>query len=115
MSWELTRFKEGEKKFVLSGQGMRLYGEVWRGAMKGDAFWGLKALMIPSCRENLIHGPWKIVVPRQVGASKNTGQDRRFVEFVSDKGPGFMLRFSSYVPPEVIAALREAFRGRQRS
>lgn len=111
MSWQVYRLKEGEKKFILVGCGYRLSGEVWRGAMKGDVFWGLKALESPVLASRLLRR-WRVAAPRRFASEDNTGLSRKYVEFLPLAfGASFALRFAEYVPSELLRDLKVAFGG----
>ena len=111
-SWQVVKLKEGEAGFQLVGDGQRFHGRVHQGLMKGDTFWGLKALEYPACRERVIHA-WEIKVPRVYGGQyDNTGAGRKFLCFFAPGAPSFTLRFEEYVTPLLLSALREAYSGR---
>ena len=111
-AWQVNRHKYGEKAFVLVGMGMTLRGEVWRGAMKDDTYYGIKALEHPQARERVVHN-WTSPLRRQVGATVNTGADRRFVILEAPDAAQVVLRFDQTVPAELIRDIRVAFAGPQ--
>jgi hypothetical protein len=110
--WQVNRHKYGEKAFILVGMGMMLRGEVWRGAMRDDTFWGIKALEHPQARERVVHN-WTSPLRRQVGTVPNTGTDRRFVFLEAPDAAQVVLRFDQTIPTELIRDIRIAFAGPQ--
>lgn len=110
--WQVNRHKYDEKIFVLVGMGVTLRGEVWRGAMRDDCYWGIKALEHPQARERVVHN-WTSPMRRQVGAVPNTGSDRRFVFLEAPDAAQVVLRFDKPVPTELIRDIRIAFAGPQ--
>lgn len=112
MNWQVNRHKYGEKVFVLVGLGMTLRGEVWRGAMRDDTYWGIKALELPQARERVIHN-WTSPLRRLVDTAPNTGADRRFVFLEAPDAAQVVLRFDKPVPMELIRDLRISFAGPQ--
>lgn len=111
-TWQVNRHKYGEKAFVLVGMGMMLRGEVWRGSMKDDVYFGVKALEHPQARERVIHN-WTSPLRRQVGTVPNTGADRRFVILEAPDAAQVVLRFDQTIPTELIRDIRIAFAGPQ--
>jgi hypothetical protein len=111
-AWQVNRHKYGEKAFILVGMGMMLRGEVWRGAMTSDVYYGIKALEHPQARERVVHN-WTSPMRRQVGTVPNTGADRRFVFLEAPDAAQVVLRFDKPVPTELIRDFRIAFAGPQ--
>ena len=111
-AWQVNRHKYGEKVFVLVGMGMTLRGEVWRGSMKGDTFWGIKALEHPQARERVVHN-WKSPHRHKIGTVLNSGTERRFVVLEAPDAAQVVLRFDKPVPTELIRDFRIAFAGPQ--
>lgn len=111
-AWQVNRHKYGEKAFVLVGMGMMLRGEVWRGSMKDDVYFGIKALEHPQARERVVHN-WTSPLRRRVGAVPNTGADRRFVILEAPDAAQVVLRFDQTIPTELIRDIRIAFAGPQ--
>lgn len=111
MSWEVLRLKRNERAFIIRGHGFVLHGEVWRGAMKGDVYWGLKALESPTLAAWL-RQRWRVAAPRRFASEDNTGVNRKYIEFEPlASGAPFALRFQEYVPTELLQSLRAAFGG----
>lgn len=107
--WQVFKHHEGERRFLLVGYGMRISGEVWRGAMRNDTFWGVKGLEHPQARQRVLNN-WKVVRRRKIDGV-SVEEAGRLVFLESPRSAQVVLRFSQTVPSELLAALREAFEG----
>lgn len=107
--WQVFKHHEGERRFLLVGYGMRISGEVWRGAMKNDVFWGIKGLEHPQARQRVLNN-WRVVRRRKIGGV-SVEEAGRLVFLESPRSAQVVLRFSQTVPSELLVALREAFEG----
>ena len=108
-AWQVFRHKYGEKRFSLVGMGMTLVGEVWRGAMKDDIYFGIKGLEHPQARQRVLNN-WRVVRRRKIDGV-SVEEAGRLVFLESPRSAQVVLRFSQTVPSELLAALREAFEG----
>lgn len=115
-NWQLLRLQEGDKSFSFRSSIGEFHGRVYQGAMKGDVYWGLKALVpeLWACRERVVYD-WEIRVPKLRGSEKNTGIGRRLLNFWSQSAAPFALLFEEYVPPELISDLERAYGFRVRN
>lgn len=112
MAWTLFKLKPGEKRFIVVGHGYRLHGYLYQGPMKGDVFWGLKALESGHPARAKVLRRWTVEIPRKFGGAehKNTGRDRKWLVFHSGAAASFVLRFEETIPDELVRDLRIAFR-----
>jgi len=107
--WVVFNLALGRKHFILASAGVTYHGEVWQGAMKGEIFWGLKALQYGAHAQAKIRNPWKVSTPMRLSALANTGANRHFIRLERARGGAVVLRFQEIVTADLVSALRDAF------
>lgn len=110
MAWNIIRQKEGDPQFILAGEGQIFRGRIWRGAMRGDAFYGIRALENPLHAQS-VSRTYRVRTPQRWAGESNTGENRRVVQMAPlDPGVEIVFRFDREIPHALLEALRVAFR-----
>lgn len=105
--FRVERLREGDSRFLVYTEGGTIEGWLWAGNMRGDVFWGLKALENGSFTAKLTRR-FRISVPAYFAGEPNVKERRRFVRLLPAHGSEIVLRFEK-LTPALLDGLKQAF------